>query len=217
LAIKRWSWRENRQRTLTTVPAQRRYWRGAERIAVRYSGRHVIFEYHHVFHHPFDRRDIVQSRKKHINTAADAAQALRPLAGNGATLLFALGIIGVGFLAVPVMTTGAAYDLAQTMGWKHGLSVLPREAKKFYGAIVAFTIMAVGVNLIGLNPMKLLVFSGLFKDFQLLPWYFLIMLMTNKRTIMGDQVNSAAINVLDWVTTGFIFAATLGLVITWFI
>src|SRR5581483_6600014 len=65
------------------------------------------------------------ARKHDINSAADAAEALRPLAGSAATFLFALGIVAVGFLAVPVMTAGAAYDLAQTLGWKHSLHARP--------------------------------------------------------------------------------------------
>jgi Mn2+/Fe2+ NRAMP family transporter len=160
---------------------------------------------------------LFKAGKTDINTAADAAQALRPLAGNGASLLFALGIIAVGFLAVPVMTTGAAYDLAQTMGWKHGLSAVPTEAKKFYGAIVVFTIVAICLNFVGLNPMKFLVFSGIVQGFSTPPLMLLIMLMTNNRAIMGDQVNSVTMNVLGWVTTGCIFAATAGLIVTWFI
>jgi NRAMP (natural resistance-associated macrophage protein)-like metal ion transporter len=159
---------------------------------------------------------LFKAGKTDINTAADAAQALRPLAGNGASILFALGIIAVGFLAVPVMTTGAAYDLAQTLGWKHGLNALPKEAKKFYGAIVGFTVMAVGVNFMGISPMKFLVFSGIVQGFSTPSLMLLIMLMTNNRAIMGDQVNSVTMNLLGWVTTGFIFAATAGLIITWF-
>ena len=101
-----------------------------------------------------------------INTAADAAQALRPLAGNAAELLFAIGVIGVGFLAVPVMTIGAAYDLCQSFGWRHGLHVKPAEAKKFYVAIVVFTLLAMGLNFFGINPMKALVFAGIVQGFS---------------------------------------------------
>ncbi|MBV9898801.1 MAG: Nramp family divalent metal transporter [Chloroflexi bacterium] len=150
-----------------------------------------------------------------INTAADAAQALRPLAGDAAGVLFALGVVGVGFLAVPVMTTGAAYDLAQTLGWKYGLHAQPREAKKFYAAIALFTLIGVGMNFIGLNPMHFLVWSGVIQGFSTPPLMLLIMLMTNNRRIMGERVNGRAINVLGWVTTGAIFAATLGLVVSW--
>jgi Mn2+/Fe2+ NRAMP family transporter len=150
-----------------------------------------------------------------INSAAQAAQALRPLAGDAAGILFALGVVGVGFLAVPVMTTGAAYDLAQTVGWRHGMHAKPREAKKFYAAIAGFTLVGVAMNFIGLNPMHFLVWSGVVQGFSTPPLMLLIMLMTNNARVMGERVNGRAINILGWVTTAAIFAATLGLVITW--
>ena len=155
--------------------------------------------------------------KTNINTAADAAQALRPLAGNAAGLLFAIGVIGVGFLAVPVMTIGAAYDLSQTFGWKHGLHVKPREAKKFYIAITVFTFLAMGLNFFGINPMKALLWAGIVQGFSTPFLMLLVMLITNNRKIMGRWVNSRAMNILGWVTTAAIFAAAVGLVIvTWF-
>jgi Mn2+/Fe2+ NRAMP family transporter len=123
--------------------------------------------------------------KADINTAADAAQALRPLAGNAAGLLFAIGVIGVGFLAVPVMTIGAAYDLSQTFGWKHGLHVKPKEAKKFYIAITVFTFLAMGLNFFGINPMKALVWAGIVQGFSTPFLMLLVMLITNNRKIMG--------------------------------
>jgi Mn2+/Fe2+ NRAMP family transporter len=150
-----------------------------------------------------------------INTAAEAAQALQPLAGKAAGLLFALGIVGVGFLAVPVMVSGAAYDLCQTFGWHHSLHARPGEAKAFYAVIVLVTLVAVGLNFLGFNPMKALVWSGIVQGFSTPPLLLLIMLMTNNRTIMGAQVNSHALNVLGWITTGAIFAATGGLVLSW--
>ena len=152
-----------------------------------------------------------------INTAAEAAEALKPLAGDAAAVLFALGVIGVGFLAVPIMTTGAAYDLCQVVGWKHSLHAKPREAKKFYAAIGAFTVLAMGMNFLGFNPMKALVFSGIVQGFSTPPLLLLIMLMTNNRTIMGDRVNGLGLNILGWITVAAIFAATVGLVVTWFI
>lgn len=152
-----------------------------------------------------------------INTAAEAARALRPVAGGGAEILFALGIIGVGFLAVPVMTTGAAYDLCQTFGWKHGLGMKPREAKRFYAAIGAFTAIAMAMNFFGINPMKALVWSGIIQGFSTPPLLLLIMLMTNKPEIMGDKVNSLGMNVLGYATVVAIFAASAGLVISLFL
>lgn len=150
-----------------------------------------------------------------ITTAAEAAEALRPLAGKAAGVLFAAGVVSVGFLAVPVMTTGAAYDLAQTAGWKHGLSVQPRDAKPFYAAIVIITLIAVAINFLHLNPMKVLVWSGIVQGFSTPPLMLLIMLMTNDRSIMGERVNGRGLNILGWLTTASIFAATGGLVYTW--
>jgi Mn2+/Fe2+ NRAMP family transporter len=152
-----------------------------------------------------------------INTAADAATALAPLAGRAAGVLFALGVVGVGFLAVPVMTAGAAYDLSQSLGWHNSLGARPREAGKFYGTIVAVTAVAVGLNFAGLNPMKVLVWSGIVQGFSTPPLMLLILRMTNDRRIMGDRANGRALNALAWVTTIAIFAASLGLVLSWIV
>ena len=152
-----------------------------------------------------------------IETAAQAAEALRPIAGDAASILFALGIIAVGFLAVPIMTTGAAYDFAHVMGWKASLHSKPKDAKKFYAAIVGFTGIAIGMNFLGFNPMKALVYSGIVQGFSTPPLLLLIMLMTNNRKIMGDKVNSRWLNVLGWITVTAIFSASAGLVVTWFI
>jgi NRAMP (natural resistance-associated macrophage protein)-like metal ion transporter len=150
-----------------------------------------------------------------INTAAEAAQALRPLAGNAAELLFAIGVIGVGFLAVPVMTIGAAYDLCQSFGWRHGLHVQPAQAKKFYAAIVAFTLLAMGLNFFGINPMKALVFAGIVQGFSTPFLMLVLLLITNNRKIVGRWKNTRAMNVLGWLTTLAMFAAAIGLVVTW--
>jgi len=160
---------------------------------------------------------LFKAGKTDINSAAEAAEALRPLAGNLAKYLFAIGVIGVGFLAVPVMTTGAAYDLSQSRGWKHGLHAKPAEAKKFYAAITVITVIAMSLNFLGINPMKALVWAAIVQGFSTPPLMLLIMLITNNRAIMGERLNGRAINVLGWVTTAAVFAATAGLVITWFL
>jgi Mn2+/Fe2+ NRAMP family transporter len=152
-----------------------------------------------------------------IETAAQAAEALRPIAGDAAGILFAAGIISVGFLAVPIMTTGAAYDLCQVLGWKSSLHAKPKDAKRFYALIVAFTVIAIAMNFLGFNPMKALVYSGIVQGFSTPPLLLLIMLMTSNRRIMGNKANTAIIKILGWVTVGAIFAATLGLVVTWFL
>jgi Mn2+/Fe2+ NRAMP family transporter len=160
---------------------------------------------------------LYKAGQREVDSAAQAAAALQPLAGPAAGILFALGIVAVGFLAVPVMTTGAAYDLCQALGWKHGLYAKPAEAKGFYWTIAGFTAVAAGMNFFGVNPMKALVFAGIVQGFSTPPLLLLIMLMTNDRAIMGDRVNTPAMNVLGWITTVAIFAATAGLVVSWFI
>jgi Mn2+/Fe2+ NRAMP family transporter len=150
-----------------------------------------------------------------ISTAADAAEALKPLAGNVAGILFAVGVVAVGFLAVPIMTTGAAYDVCQALGWKHGLHAKPREAKQFYLLITAFTLVAMTMNFFGVNPMRALVIAGIVQGFSTPPLMFLIMRMTSNPAIMGAAVNGRALNALGWVTTVAIFAATAGLVVSW--
>ena len=151
-----------------------------------------------------------------IASAEQAAEALRPLAGDAAGVLFLLGMIGVGFLAVPVMTTGAAYDLAQTFGWRHSLHARPRQARRFYAAIMVVTALGVAMNFAGLNPIRALVWAGIVQGFSTPPLLLLIMLMTNDRRIMGERVNGRAMNLLGWGTTAVIFAASAGLVISWF-
>ena len=156
------------------------------------------------------------SGQHHVTSAAQAAQSLRPLAGNAAGFLFALGIIGVGFLAIPVMTTGAAYDLCQSAGWTNGLSKKPAQAPKFYLAIAVFTLAAMGINFIGINPMRALVVAGIIQGFSTPPLMLLIMVLTNRRTIMGDKVNGRPVNILGWTTTAVIFSASVCLVVSWF-
>jgi Mn2+/Fe2+ NRAMP family transporter len=152
-----------------------------------------------------------------VETAAQAAEALRPLTGDAAGLLFAAGVIGVGFLAVPIMTAGAAYDLCQAVGWRSSLHARPKEAKAFYLCIAGFTALAAGLNFLGFNPIKALVWSGIVQAFSTPPLLLLILLMTNNRAIMGDRVNGFWTNVLGWTTVVAIFAASIGLVATWFL
>jgi NRAMP (natural resistance-associated macrophage protein)-like metal ion transporter len=160
---------------------------------------------------------LFKTGKADIDSAAEAARSLAPLAGSGAGILFALGVIGVGFLAVPVMTGGAAYDLCQTVGWKYGLNKRPAQAKRFYAAIAVFTALGVAINFLGFNPMKALVIAGIVQGFSTPPLMLLIMLMTNNRAIMGDRVNTRGINILGWITTATIFGASIALVFTWII
>lgn len=151
-----------------------------------------------------------------IDSAAQAAQALEPLAGAGAKWLFALGVVGVGFLAVPVMTTGAAYDLVQGLGQEGNLHHRWSEARLFYGVILIVTVVAAGLNFLGFNPMRALVVSGIVQGFSVPPLLLMMMLMTNDRGMMGERRNSGLLNLLGWITTAATFAATACLVVSWF-
>ena len=151
--------------------------------------------------------------KTDISTAADAAQALQPVAGNAAGLLFAAGVVGVGFLAVPVMTIGAAFDICQSFGWKHGLHIQWKQAKPFCTTIAVLTLVAIGLNFLPINPMKALVFAGIVQGLSTPFLMLLVMLITNNRKIMGRWVNTRPMNILGWFTTTAMFAATVGLLI----
>jgi Mn2+/Fe2+ NRAMP family transporter len=100
--------------------------------------------------------------------------------------------------------------------WPHGLLAKPRQAKKFYLAIAAFTAVAASINFFGFNPMKVLVWSGIVQGFSTPPLLLMIMLLTNDRRVMGDRVNGRGINILGWLTTILIAAATVALVVTLF-
>jgi Mn2+/Fe2+ NRAMP family transporter len=156
-----------------------------------------------------------QAGKTNIDSAAQAASALEPLAGAGAKWLFALGVIGVGFLAVPVMTTGAAYDVVQGIGREASLHDHPEDNKLFYGIIATVTALAVCLNLLGFNPMRALVWSGIVQGFSVPPLLLIMMLLTNRKEVMGARVNSRSTNVLGWLTTGLTFLCTMGLVVSW--
>ncbi|MBN6149429.1 Nramp family divalent metal transporter [Xanthomonas sp. AmX2] len=154
------------------------------------------------------------SGQTEIDSAAQAAAALEPIAGNAAKWLFALGVVGVGFLAVPVMTTGAAYDLVQGAGLKGSLHARPGQAKVFYATIALVTAVAVALNFLGFNPMKALVWSGIVQGFSVPPLLLLMMLMANDRKVVGARTNSRFTNVLGWITVAATFAATGCLVFT---
>ena len=155
------------------------------------------------------------SGQTEIETAAQAAAALEPVAGPAAKYLFAAGIIGVGFLAVPVMTTGAAYDVVQGLGREGSLHDAPDENRLFYAIIAAVTLLAVGLNFLGFNPMKALIWSGIVQGFSVPPLLLLMMLLTNSRSVVGARTNSRWTNLLGWLTTGVTFLCAAALVATW--
>jgi NRAMP (natural resistance-associated macrophage protein)-like metal ion transporter len=150
-----------------------------------------------------------------IQSAADAAVALEPLAGPWAKTLLALGLIGAGFLAVPILTGSAAYAIAEAFGWKYGLNENPRHAVEFYAVIVIATLVGLAINFIGIDPIKALFWSAVINGLLAPPLMVLIMLISNDTGIMGNRNNGPAINILGGVATLAMFAAAIALILTW--
>jgi NRAMP (natural resistance-associated macrophage protein)-like metal ion transporter len=152
---------------------------------------------------------------KTIDSATDAAEALRPLAGDASAILLALGLIGAGFLAVPILSGSAAYGVAEAFGWSYGLDRRPDRAREFYGVIAVATLVGMLINFVGINPIDALVWTAVINGFIAPPLMALIMLIANNRAVMGDHTNGMPINTLGWIATGLMFAAAIALVVTW--
>jgi NRAMP (natural resistance-associated macrophage protein)-like metal ion transporter len=152
--------------------------------------------------------------KTDIQSATDAAQALRPIAGDLSSALLAVGLIGSGVLAIPILSASAAYALSEAFGWKFGLDRNPARAQQFYAVIVVATILGVAINYLGINPIRALFFTAVINGFVAPPLLVLIMLIGNNSTIMGDRTNSRLVNVIGWATTAAMFVAAGILVLT---
>lgn len=145
-----------------------------------------------------------------IQTAGDAAQALRPFAGNFAFVLFAVGIIGTGMLAIPVLAGSAAYAVSESFGWKFGLYRKLKEAYAFYGVIALATIVGILLNFIGLDPIKALIYSAVGNGLVAPIILFLIVSMSSRSDIMGEKKNGVLARVVGWVTVVLMIIAALG-------
>jgi NRAMP (natural resistance-associated macrophage protein)-like metal ion transporter len=151
-----------------------------------------------------------------IATAADAAKALVPMAGRGAEFLLAVGMIGAGALAVPVLTASSAYAMAGAFGWKHsGLSQRPGRAPQFYGLIAASTVVGIEMNFLGISPVAALFWTAVINGFLAPLVLTALMLVGGNRKIMGDSVNGPLTSILGWGTTALMTAAAVALVVFW--
>ena len=158
---------------------------------------------------------LFKAGKTDIKSATDAAEALRPLAGNGARILLGLGLIGAGFLAIPILTSSIADAVAEAMAWKTGLSEKLWQAGKFYAVIVISTLVAMQMNLLGINPISALFWAAVINGFVAPPLLVIIMLAGNQKKIMGKWVNGLVTNVIGWATALVMAAAAIALVLTW--
>ena len=160
---------------------------------------------------------LFKSGKTDIKSAADAAEALKPLVGDFAGILFAAGMIGAGLLAVPILSGSAAYAIAEAFGWKYGLDTHWSRAKPFYAVIVLATLVGVAMNFIGINPIDALFYSAVLNGIVAPPLLVMVMLAARNSQVMGKQTIGPTLTVLGWAATVGMFLALLGLAYTTFV
>ncbi|MDP1709408.1 MAG: divalent metal cation transporter [Candidatus Komeilibacteria bacterium] len=143
-----------------------------------------------------------------IDTAAQAAEALRPLAGNFAFLLFTIGIIGVGLLGVPVLAGSASYAVSEAFGWRSGLYRKLKQAHGFYGVITIATIVGLLINFLNIPPFKMLYYTAVLNGLVAPLLMILIMLIGGNKNIMGKHANSRLSSIMGWLITLIMLAAS---------
>jgi NRAMP (natural resistance-associated macrophage protein)-like metal ion transporter len=153
--------------------------------------------------------------KTTIATAQDAAEALRPLAGNGAYWLFSLGLIGAGMLGVPVLAGSSAYAVAEAAMWRCSLADRPRLGRKFYGIIAAGLALGLALDYAGIDAVSMLFWSAVLNGVLAPPLIVIVLLLTNNRKVMGTRSNPRWLNVLGWITVAVMTAASLAMFATW--
>jgi Mn2+/Fe2+ NRAMP family transporter len=149
-----------------------------------------------------------------ITTARQAAEALRPLAGNGAYLLFTLGLIGTGMLGVPVLVGSCAYAVAEGAAWRGSLADKPNGARKFYAVMGVAMMLGLALNYLGLNAVKMLFWSAVINGLLAPPLILLVLLLTSNHKVMGKRVNPPLLRFLGWTAFAVMIAAAAGMIIT---
>ena len=153
--------------------------------------------------------------KTTISTAQDAAEALRPLAGNGAYWLFSLGLIGAGMLGVPVLAGSSAYAVAEAARWRGSLADRPSPARKFYAVITVGLVLGLALNYASFNAVSMLFWSAVLNGVLAPPLIVIVLLLTNSKKIMGARANPPWLSVLGWITVAVMTAATAAMFVTW--
>ena len=146
-----------------------------------------------------------------IESAAQTAQALKPVAGEFAFALFAMGMVGPGLLAVPVLAGSAAYAVGETMQWKSSLESKPRKARGFYAVIAVATLAGTAMNFIHVNPIKALFWTAVINGVIAVPMLAAVMLVAAKRDAMGRFAISGSLRVMGWLTTAVMAACVIGM------
>ncbi len=153
--------------------------------------------------------------KTNIRTAADAARALAPLfkgspyAGKIAEAVFAIGILGLGFLAIPILAGSAAYAFSDTFGWRNGLAKKPKNAPQFYSVMILSTIAGICIELTGIDPIKALIYSAVINGIVAVPLIYFVLRIGSSAAIMGEFRSGRWIRVLGWLTFGAMALAVI--------
>ena len=154
--------------------------------------------------------------KTTVSTARDAAEALRPLAGDGAYWLFSLGLIGAGMLGVPVLVGSCAYAIAEAADWVGSLEVHPPLAHGFYAVIAVAMALGLGLNYAGLNAVRMLFWSAVLNGALAPPLLVLVVLLTSRADVMGEHRNGTLLRWLGWTCAGVMLIATVIMFVTAF-
>jgi NRAMP (natural resistance-associated macrophage protein)-like metal ion transporter len=152
----------------------------------------------------------VAGAQNNIQTASDAANALKPLAGKFAFLLFSLGIIGTGMLAIPVLAGSAAYAVAELFHWRASLESKPHKAPQFYLVLSLATVLGVSLNLLGMNPIKALYWSAVLNGVAAVPLMFMLMFVSDNPKIVGQFRLPRYLRVVGWISSAVMLLASLG-------
>jgi Mn2+/Fe2+ NRAMP family transporter len=146
---------------------------------------------------------------KDIQTAAQAASALRPLAGNFAFILFAVGILGVGLIGVPVLAGSAAYALCEAMGWKWGLERKASDARGFYGVLAVSVLAGLVIQYSPMSSMRALFWSAVINGIVAVPLMAVVIILVSRKSVMGEFTESRSIIILGWIATAIMGAAAV--------
>ncbi len=152
---------------------------------------------------------------KDITTSAQAAEALRPIAGQFTFFVFSAGIIGIGLLAIPVLAGSSAYAIGEALGWTTGLSREPMDAKAFYGAIAVATLIGIGFNFVGIDPIKALFWCAVLNGVIAVPLMVVMMIMAMQPKVMGRFVLPWPLQAMGWLCTAVMLAAVVIMFATW--
>jgi NRAMP (natural resistance-associated macrophage protein)-like metal ion transporter len=150
-----------------------------------------------------------------VSTAAQAAQALAPLAGKWASILFVCGIIGTGMLAIPVLAGSAAYAVGEAFSWNASLEKKPKEATRFYAVIAVSTLIGIALNFIGINPIKALFWAAVLNGVLAAPLMGVIMHMASSKKVMDKFTVPLYLRIAGWIATAVMLAVSIGVLATW--